>query len=162
MPLLLGHDRDVPLQVHGRYSRGEVLAAFGHSPLGDPSEWREGVRFERAAQVDLFAVTLRKAERDFSPSTMYRDYAIGRDLFYWESQSTLTERAPTAQRYIAHAARGSDVVLLVRPTKDDRAFICLGRARYVRHDGERPIAFVWRLDVPMPEWVFAAARTEVA
>ncbi len=161
-PLRLPHGPDVPLHVHGRYTRNEILAAFGHSILSEPREWREGVRYEAKAQTDLLAITLKKAERDFSPTTMYRDYAISRQLVHWESQSTLAPGMPTAERYLHHAERGTGVLLFVRQTKADRAFTCLGTARYVRHEGERPISFVWRLDQPMPEALYATARTEVA
>jgi hypothetical protein len=33
------------------------------------------------------------------------------------------------------------------------AHVLLGRARYVRHESERPMRIVWRLDEPMPpDW----------
>ncbi len=67
---------------------------------------REGVRWSEAENTDLFFVTLSKSERDYSPTTMYRDYAISPELFHWESQSGLSEGAPTAQRYINHAKTG--------------------------------------------------------
>jgi Domain of unknown function (DUF3427) len=161
-PLRLGGAPDVPVHTHGRYTRDEILAAFGHGILTRPREWREGVRYDEAARTDIFAFTLKKAERDFSPTTMYRDYAISRELVHWESQSTLASGMPTAERYIHHARRGTNIVLFTRRTKAERAFICLGTARYVRHEGERPIAFVWRLDTPMPEVFFAEARTEAS
>jgi superfamily II DNA or RNA helicase/HKD family nuclease len=161
-PLRLSNAHDVPLQVHGRYTRNEILAAFGHSLLTKSREWREGVRFEASARVDLLAITFTKAERDFSPSTMYRDYAISPELLHWESQSTLAPGMPTAERYIHHGERHSDVVIFARQTKRERAFTCLGRAAYVRHEGSRPMAFVWRLAQQMPEALFADSRTEVA
>jgi hypothetical protein len=60
---------------------------------------------------DLLFVTLRKSEALFSPSTRYRDLALGPALFYWESQSTTTAASPTGQRTIHHASRGSRVLL---------------------------------------------------
>ena len=60
----------------------------------------------RRPQSDVFFVDLHKAERDYSPTTMYRDYAINRELFHWESQSRQTPQQPTVQRYINHQARG--------------------------------------------------------
>ena len=33
---------------------------------------------------------------------------------------------------------------------------------YVEHRGERPVAFTWRLPVPMPERLFEVARTVAA
>ena len=39
-------------------------------------------------------------------------------------------------------------MLFARLRTADRAFWCLGPATYVSHQGERPIAFIWRLDHP--------------
>jgi hypothetical protein len=161
-PLRLRTAPIVPIQLHARYTRAEILAAFGHSILTRSLEWREGVRYDQEARTDIFAFTLRKAERDFSPTTMYRDFAISPDLVHWESQITLREEAPTAQRYIHHAQRGTSVLLFARPAKDDRAFTCLGTAAHVEHRNERPIAFVWKLDRAMPEAFFAVARADIA
>jgi superfamily II DNA or RNA helicase/HKD family nuclease len=153
----------VALSAHARYSRDEVLAAFG---LGDGArlpQLREGVKWVEGASADLFFVTLNKSERDYSPTTMYRDYAISPSLFHWESQSTLGESAPTAQRYIHHAERGSSVLLFVRrQASRERGFtepyFCLGPAEYVSHKGERPLAITWQLADPMPESLFETAR----
>jgi len=94
-------------------------------------------------------VTLDKSEALFSPSTRYRDLALGPALFHWESQSTTTAASPTGQRYIHHAARGSRVLLFVReqrkqdgrPGAPTEPFVCLGFARYESHEGERPMAW---------------------
>ncbi len=62
--------------------------------------------------TDLLFITLRKSEALFSPSTRYRDLALGPSLFHWESQSTTTAAASaTGQRYIHLLARGSRVLL---------------------------------------------------
>ena len=50
----------------------------------------------------MFFVDLQKAEREYSPTTMYRDYAINRELFHWESQSTQTPQQPRVRRWIEH------------------------------------------------------------
>jgi hypothetical protein len=94
-------------------------------------------------------VTLNKSEALFSPSTRYRDLALGPSLFHWESQSTTTAASPTGQRYIHHEARGSRVLLFVREHRREggraggvtEPFRCLGFARYESHEGER-ILFV--------------------
>jgi len=46
------------------------------------------VRHVESAATDVLLITLKKAERDYSPTTLYRDYAIAPDRFHWESQST--------------------------------------------------------------------------
>jgi hypothetical protein len=92
----------VPLRVHARYSRAEIEAAFGI--LHDDTPWihREGVLWHEPSQCDLLFITLNKSEALFSPSTRYRDLALGPSLFHWESQSTTTAASPTGQRYIHH------------------------------------------------------------
>ena len=148
----------VPLRVHGRYSRAEIEAAFGVLHDGAPWIHREGVLWHEPSQTDLLFVTLRKSEALFSPSTRYRDLALGPTLFHWESQSTTTAASPTGQRYIHHAARGSRVLLFVREQRrqDGRAggvtepFRCLGFATYDGHEGERPMAIRWRLEQEIP------------
>lgn len=96
-------------------------------------------------------VTLRKEERDFSPTTRYRDYPIAADLFHWESQNSTSRDSATGRRYLAGTSR---VILFVRPTlKDDMGsapYLCLGEGTLVEHRGERPIAITWRLRRPMP------------
>ena len=148
----------IPLSVHCRYTSAEVLAAVGASHAEKPRPLREGVLWDKASACDLFFVTITKSEHHYSPTTMYRDHAISRELFHWESQSTTTERSPTGQRYIHHRELGSHILLFARETKSNRAYVFLGTAQYVSHTGERPIAFTWRLDDPLPESVYAMAR----
>ena len=52
--------------------------------LGDDAPWshREGVLWHEPSQCDLLFVTLKKSEALFSPSTRYRDLAIGPSLFH--------------------------------------------------------------------------------
>ena len=47
------------------------------------------------SRCNLLFITLRKSEALFSPSTRYRDLALGPALFHWESQSTTTTASPT-------------------------------------------------------------------
>jgi len=156
--LPLDPDGPVPLHIHARYRRDEVLAAFG-----DPQHLREGVHYVKAAKADLFFVTLHKTEAHFSPTTMYADRAITPELFQWESQSTLTAKAPTAQRYIHHEELGSTVHLFLRESAaaDGQlgvpAFFYAGPMSYVEHHGERPVRFVWRLHRPLPADIFHLA-----
>jgi hypothetical protein len=148
----------VPLRVHGHYSRAEIEAAFGVLSTESPWIHREGVLWLQASATDLLFITLRKSEALFSPSTRYRDLALGPSLFHWESQSTTTAASPTGQRYIHHTARGSRVLLFVReqrkqdgrPGAPTEPFVCLGFASYESHEGERPMAIRWRLEREIP------------
>ncbi len=153
---------DVPLRAHARYTRQEILAGYGDGAGALTPTWREGVRYVKDASTDIFVFTLDKSEGGFSPTTRYQDYAISRTLIHWESQSTTSVTSATGQRYISHEALGSSVVLFARLSTDDRAFRCLGSARYRSHEGERPIAFVWELDQPLPPDVYTSFAAAVA
>jgi hypothetical protein len=155
LPVRLPSMDSVPLWVHCRYSREELLAAVGQATLRQPpTNDREGVRYAEQERTDVFTVTLAKSEKDYSPTTMYRDYAISPDLIHWESQSTTSETSPTGQRYINHVVQHSRVLLFCRETNDGDfgalAYFFLGPARYVSHTGSRPMAITWKLDHPMP------------
>ncbi|MBW2596073.1 MAG: DUF3427 domain-containing protein [Deltaproteobacteria bacterium] len=106
-----------PLYVHARYTRDEILSALGHWTISRQPSMREGVKYLHAINADLFLITLNKTDKDYSPTTMYEDYAISEDLFHWQSQSTISEKSPTGQRYINHENRGSTVLLFVREDK---------------------------------------------
>lgn len=157
---------EIPLTLHARYSRGEIVAALGSGSGVKPKVTQGGILWVSEARSDVFFVDLHKAERDYSPTTMYRDYAINRELFHWESQSRQTPAQPTVQRYINHQTEGTRVLLFVRERKTfelgTRPFTFLGPVSYVEHRGERPVAFTWRLASPMPEELFEVARSVAA
>lgn len=158
----LGHFASNALRVHASYQREEVLAALDYAGLNrKPNSFREGVLFSEQWNTDAFFVTLQKSEAAYSPTTLYRDYAISPQLFHWESQSTTKADSPTGQRYIGHRERGSHVLIFSRETKHNDVgtapYVFLGPATYVSHQGERPIALTWRLQHPMPASLFTVA-----
>ena len=162
VPVRLGGSDSVPLWVHCRYTREELLAAVGRARLGRlPVNDREGVRYSEDERADVFTFTLAKSERDYSPTTMYRDHAISPELVHWESQSTTSESSPTGQRYIHHVEQGTRILLFCRETNDGdfgaQPYFFLGPASYVTHTGSRPMAITWKLDHPMPADFFEAA-----
>jgi superfamily II DNA or RNA helicase/HKD family nuclease len=162
VPVRLGGMASVPLWVHSRYTRDELLAAVGLGTLArPPRNDREGVREAKGERADVFTFTLAKSQEDYSPTTMYRDYAISPELIHWESQSTTSESSATGQRYIHHVEQGSRVLLFCRETNNGdfgaQPYFFLGPARYVTHTGSRPMAITWKLDRPMPADFFEAA-----
>jgi len=156
---------DVPLQIHGRYRREEILTALRWASLDRlPTSFREGVAYSAELNVDAFFIQLKKSAESFSPTTLYRDYPISPTLFHWESQSRTTVASPTGQRYLNGT---STVLLFVRETDSDEygsgaPFLFLGPATYVSHIGEKPIAITWALQHPMPADFFAAASVAAA
>ena len=162
LPLEAGMQQ-VTMRTHARYSREEVLAALDWASLSRrPSSFMAGVVWSEAVQTDAFLMTLRKTERGFSPTTMYRDYALSPDLFHWESQNATSVRSPVGRRYLEHRQRGSHVLLLSRATRSNEwggplAHTCLGPADYVSHEGDRPIAVTWRLRHRLPMALYRTA-----
>jgi len=159
---LSSHD-DVPLLVHARYTRDEILAAFG---VGEDearvAPWQTGVRYVEKAEVDLLAFTLDKSGGGFSPTTRYRDYAISQRLIHWESQGVTRSDSETGRRYQTHDDLGTSIMLFARLRQNDRAFWFLGPAHYVSHEGERPMAITWRLDHALPGDLFSQFAAAVA
>ena len=153
---------DVPLNVHARYSRREILGAFVPKPAAKVPPWQTGVYLAKEARSDLLALTLDKTSGQFSPTTRYRDYAVNRELIHWESQSMTREESETGRRYRRHVEEGSSVMLFARERANDRAFWFLGPAAYVRHEGEQPMAITWRLAVPLPGDLYQSFAAAVA
>lgn len=158
----LGWPHPVPLSVHSSYQLSDVLSAFGLMTPDKPYVIREGVKYDDATQSDLLFVTISKAEKHYSPTTRYRDFAISPQLFHWESQSTTTVGSPTGQRYLKQRERETNVMLFVREAKADgnrtQPYVFIGPADYESHTGDRPIAITWRLRVPIPAALFEGSR----
>jgi len=152
----------VPLRVHARYTRIEILAACAVGDGARVMTWQTGVQYVDHLPADLFAFTLDKTSGHFSPTTRYRDYAISRGLIHWESQSITREDSETGRRYREHAARGSHVMLFARLNTTERAFHFLGPATYVSHEGEQPMAVTWRLHHQLPGDLFQSFAAAVA
>src|SRR5690606_35153917 len=151
----------VPLRVHARYSRIEILAACGVGEGARTIPWQSGVHYVDHLPADLLAFTLDKTKGRFSPTTRYRDYAISRDLIHWESQSTTRADSDTGRRYQEHARIGSHVLLFARLNTSDRAFHFLGPATYVSHQAEPPMAATWRLHYTLPGDLFQTVAPAV-
>lgn len=150
-PVDLGFDS--PLDLHCTYTRDQLLVAMDFLK---PATVREGVKWLPEKNLDVFFITLNKSDKDYSHTTLYKDYSINERLFHWQSQSTTAADSPTGQRYIHHRERGSKVLLFVREFKADRitggaeAYTFLGTASYVKHEGSKPMNITWKLDRPIP------------
>jgi Domain of unknown function (DUF3427) len=150
--------------VHASYNLDEILAAYEASTVVAPRKLREGVYWHRPSITDLFFVTLDKAERDYSPTTRYLDYAISDRLFHWESQSVTTATSPTGLRYLNGTG---PKMLFIRKNRIDEygrtaAYFCAGPVTYVEHRSERPIQITWRLEHALPGATFADFRAAIA
>jgi len=154
-----------PLRVHCNYSTTQVLAALGYYNEEKSPAFREGVKYFQDKNLDIFFITLNKSEKDFSPSTLYEDYAINDRLFHWQTQSKVSETSPTGQRYIHHKKQKHQIALFVREYKQENGhtapFVFLGTADYVKHSGEKPMSFIWKLREEMPSYLVPRANKSI-
>jgi superfamily II DNA or RNA helicase/HKD family nuclease len=149
----------LPVLSHATYRREELLAGLNWATWERSARGNiTGVAWSEDERVDALMINLHKDDAGFSPTTMYRDYPISRDLFHWESQNATSTASPAGRRYTDGSA---STVLFVRdrPTDEMGAapFLCLGAADHVEHRGEKPIAITWRLHRAMPVEVLQSA-----
>lgn len=153
MPIDLGFD--CPLDLHCSYTRDQILVALDFLK---PDTVREGVKWLPEKKIDVLFITLNKAEKDYSPSTMYNDYSINDVLFHWQSQSTTSANSPTGMRYKEAGHGETKVLLFVRKEKRDpdtkkanaELYTYLGPARCKSSSGSSPMNIIWSLEHPIP------------
>ncbi len=151
-----------PLELHARYSLRDIQAAFDSATMASPGQRGIGVLHFKDIKAYALLMTFEKTEREFSPSTMYADYPISRELMHWESQSNTSQSSQTGKNLTQHVDRGYTILLFARDRKKNNAwavpFTFLGPAQIVRYESERPIQVVWRLSYPMPVQIFEDNR----
>jgi superfamily II DNA or RNA helicase len=151
-----------PLEIHAQYGSDDIKAALGKANLESAGERGVGLLHFKDFKAYALLVTFQKTEREFSPSTMYADYPISRELLHWESQSQTTQGSHTGQNLIHQEERGYTILIFARGTKQAEGvtvpFVFLGPGNRVSHQGERPIQVVWRLKYPMPAEMFEENR----
>ncbi|MCB9678222.1 MAG: DUF3427 domain-containing protein [Alphaproteobacteria bacterium] len=157
------HPTRLALEVHGTYRLNEIMSALGDVRNARLYIPREGVHFDVASRCNLLFVTLQKDEADYSPTTMYADYAIDSRRFHWQSQSGTRPQDVKGQRHVKHADEGITPLLFVREHKKDERnetvpYTFLGPVRCTRWEGERPMNIEWSLDVEMPAETLRIAK----
>jgi hypothetical protein len=153
---------EVPLRLHARYAREQILVAFGATTFEKQAPAREGVLVLREQNIELLFVTLDKNEKHFSPTTMYHDYAINEHLFHWQSQNSARPDRGRGLEYIQQQKLGKRIFLFVREQSSDEygrtmGFVNFGEVAYVSHTGSQPMNITWRLKEPMPDFMWQQA-----
>lgn len=153
---------DVTLKLHARYNREQILVAFGAATFERLPPAREGIFVIQDKNIELMFVTLNKNEKQFSPTTMYHDYAINENLFHWQSQNSARPERGRGADYIHHKQIGKRLFLFVREqTKDEfgrtMGFVNFGEVEYVSHSGSQPMNINWELRSPMPSFMWQQA-----
>jgi superfamily II DNA or RNA helicase/HKD family nuclease len=148
-----------PLKVHARYTRDQILVAFGLSTFDKKSSNREGVAENKKLNTELLFVDLIKSEEDFSPTTMYDDYAINETLFHWQSQNQTRNDTGKGLTYIKHQELDKKILLFVREKAKDEygntmGYVFVGEGNLKDHYGSKPMSITWELEEPMPHYIW--------
>ena len=158
-------DQDVPLDIYASYTTDQIMVAFEKTGEDNKYPMWQGALYIEDKHTDLFFITINKNEEDYLPSTMYNDYAKSKDLFNWESQSTIGVNTPTGQRYIYDRTNEHKVLLFVRESNQEynqaAPYIFLGNARYFSHKGSNPIQIVWKMEHQIPERIIRESNLRV-
>ncbi len=148
-----------PLKLHSRYTRDQILAALGLSSFGSKSSNREGVAVIQELNTELLFIDLIKSEKDFSPTTLYQDFAISDRLFHWQSQNSARPDLGKGLSYINQQELNKIILLFVREKNEDEykntmSYVFLGDARFIKHSGSKPMNINWELREPMPPYLW--------
>jgi superfamily II DNA or RNA helicase len=151
-----------PLKIHARYTRDQILAGFGLSTFKRKSPSREGVAENIETNTELLFINLIKSEENFSPTTMYDDYAINEYLFHWQSQNAAGPETTKGISYIKHKENKKLILLFVREkTKDEfgntMGYVFIGNGELKEHYGSKPMSIKWELNEAMPHYLWKDA-----
>jgi superfamily II DNA or RNA helicase len=155
----------LPLRVHATYALDEIMTAFDErNKHGGIKRIQTGSYHAQSWKTDLHFITLEKSEKDYSPTNLYKDYAISATRFHWETVSNCHPGTPVGRRYL-RTIRGADEhsLLFVRQRRNDprgetMPYVFLGEVFYSAHRGARPMQLEWDLARPMPASFFQETK----
>jgi superfamily II DNA or RNA helicase len=148
-----------PLKLHARYTRDQILVAFGLSTFDKKSSNREGAAENKSLNTEILFINLIKSEEDFSPTTMYEDYAINETLFHWQSHNAYGPETDKGVSYIKHLERNKKILLFVREKGKDEngntlGYVFIGEGIFQETEGSKPMNIKWELNEPMPNYLW--------
>ena len=111
------------------------------------------------ANTELLFVTLKKCEKQFSPTTMYRDYAISPTLFHWQTQNSTRPDSGRGLAYINPKENNKAFLLFVREQSNDEkgrtmGFVNFGPVDFVKYEGSQSMNITWQPKHPMPDYLW--------
>ncbi|MDO9551590.1 DUF3427 domain-containing protein [Rhodonellum sp.] len=151
-----------PLRLHARYTRDQILSAFRLSSFETRSSNREGVAENGALNTEILFIDLIKSEENYSPTTMYQDYAIKENLFHWQSQNASRPDRGKGLSYIQHEEIGKIILLFVREQrqnefKNTMGYVFIGEGTFKDYYGSKPMSINWELNEPIPLYLWSAS-----
>lgn len=148
-----------PLKVHARYTRDQIAVAFGKTTFDKKYMSLEGVLDVKELNTELLFINLIKSEENFSPTTMYDDYAISETLFHWQSQNSSRPDSGKGLSYIKHLENDKKILLFVREKATDEngntmGYVFIGEGNFKETEGSKPMNIKWELNEPMPNYLW--------
>lgn len=148
-----------PLQLHSRYNRDQILVALRLHQFKKASSNREGVALNKELNAEALFITLKKSEKEYSPSTLYDDYAINDSIFHWQSQNATSSNSIKGLSYIEHEVQNKQILIFVREQNNDEfgntmGYVFIGKANFMKTYGEKPMNIQWKLEEPMPAYLW--------
>ncbi|HEY6143637.1 MAG TPA: DUF3427 domain-containing protein [Flavobacterium sp.] len=148
-----------PLKLHARYTRDQILAAFRLSTFDKKSSNREGAAENKTLNTEILFINLIKSEENFSPTTMYDDYAINETLFHWQSHNAYGPETTKGISYIKHLESNKKILLFVREKGKDEngntmGYVFIGEGIFKETEGSKPMSIKWELNEPMPNYLW--------
>lgn len=153
-------DDKAEIELYGCYSADEIHLLL-ENKLG---RWQVfGTQYNTERKFAMVFVTLNKSDKEYSPSTLYEDYAISPEQFHWQSMNKVRRGSEEGQRIIEQRTNGWKYLLFVRDTKQDEygitnAYYCLGFMDYHSSHGECPMNVVWDMRNAIPGFVLETAK----
>lgn len=151
---------DFPLKIYSRYNRNQILVAIRRHKFEKAKPSREGSSYEKSINTEALFVTLKKSDKEYSPTTMYEDYALNKHLFHWQTQNSASPNTPKGQAYINSE---KNVLLFVREQNKDEygftmGYVFLGKVEFQKYSGEKPMNIEWKLKEPMPPYILKESQ----
>ena len=148
-----------PLKLHARYTREQILVAFGLSTFEKKSSNREGAAENKSLNTEILFINLIKSEENFSPTTMYDDYAISETLFHWQSHNAYGPETTKGISYIKHRENDKKILLFVREKGKDEngntlGYVFIGEGVFKDTEGSKPMSIKWELSEPLPNYLW--------
>ncbi|MEJ7559040.1 MAG: DUF3427 domain-containing protein [Pedobacter sp.] len=148
-----------PLKVHSRYNRDQILVAIQLHQFNKSSSNREGVALNSKLNTEALFITLKKSEKEYSPTTLYDDYAVNESMFHWQSQNATSSTSPKGQSYIEQKRLSKCILIFVREQNEDEfgntmGYVFLGKAGFLDSNGDKPMNIQWQLEEPMPAYIW--------
>ncbi len=96
-------------------------------------------------------------EKNYSPTTLYNDYAISDYLFHWQSQNSARPDRGKGLSYINHREEEKNIILFVREHNKDEngrvlGYVNLGLVNLDSHSGKEPMNITWKLEEALPPY----------